>query len=127
MEQKYHKGDKVRIVHIGWPMWESENGEQVIYDSKPEYIGHEGEIVGSYDDLYPNPGREQNGPIGYTIKWPEGTIGTVAWFHEYQLEPADINTPRNLQKHYSSFTESPTGKMMIEISKKIENKIMWDK
>lgn len=70
--QQYHKGDKIRIVKVGHPLWEGDK----VYDMRPQDVGREAEIQGSYDDLYPNPDRVQNGPIGYSIKWLDtGTTG----------------------------------------------------
>jgi len=107
-------------------MWESDGeGGTKVYDAKPEAIGHVGTIVGSYDDQFPNPSREQNGPISYEIEWPEGTKLHVAWWHEYQLEPADINTPREQQEHYPDYKESNIAKELEKMVKKIETDIMW--
>jgi hypothetical protein len=142
-EQQYHRGDKVRVVNIGSPFWESENGEMKIYDRCPEAIGQVGEIVGSYNDLFPSKMKfselqkngtwgepkkaEENASVHYEIKWPEESKLHVAWWYEYQLEAADANTPREQQQHYPDYKESNMAKELIKMAEKMEMEVMWGK
>lgn len=126
-EQQYHKGDKVRVVNIGSPFWESENGEMKIYDRCPEAIGQVGEIIGSYNDLFPTSYKEGQGADCYEIKWPEGTKLHVAWWYEYQLESANINTPREQQKQYPDHNESNMVKELKKLHDDALDSIMWSK
>ncbi len=124
-EQKYHKGDQVRVVNIGSPIWEVENGTHKYYDRVPEAIGQVGTIVGSYDDLFPNKYNANTGLPHYEIEWPEGVNLYVAWWYEHQLEPADVNTPRDQQKQYPPWTESNFAKELKKTANDIREKWMW--
>lgn len=117
----YNKGDKVRVVNIGSPMWEPDStGNMLMYDSRPEAIGNVGEIEDSSDS---------QGIIKYIIKWPEEVKLHSAWWYEYQLEPEYVNTPRKQQAHYPDYKESNTAKelskCMKEIVDDIEEELMW--
>jgi len=123
MEQKYKAGDRVRICRIGWPMWEGGK----VYDSKPQDVGKLATVVGSYEDQYP---RNKNNDRYFPIPKPSYTLnidghGEVSWYHEYQMEMADTDDP--CTETYPSWLESETGKKIAQMSKDIENEIMWGK
>lgn len=114
--QKYHRGDKVRLHTVGHPMWEGDK----VYDMNPSIVGKLATVEYSYCDRF---GGEPEKKPSYCLKFEDGN--TVSWFHEYQMEPADTETP--CTERVPSATQSNTGKVMNEMWKNIENKLMWGK
>lgn len=86
--QKFKAGDRVRIVKYGHLIFSFEKGEEKAIDIRPEYVGKEATVVGSYFDLYrkgyskedPNMERDRK---QYHL---DGILGKEAWWNEGQLE-----------------------------------------
>jgi len=101
--QKFKAGDKVRIIGYGHPLFYCKEGYKKAYeedkpdnilkedesfwwvDMKPELVGKEGIVKGSYEDLYGTrhiEAREKPKPV-YSIY---GIEGKSSWYNEEQLE-----------------------------------------
>lgn len=112
--QKYQRGDRVRIHTVGHPLWES--GQ--VYDMAPQKVGKLATVMRSYYDQF---GGDKNQRPSYTLKFDDG--GQSSWYEEYQMEPEDTAEP--CKARVQSAVNSPTGKMVRKMAEDIENKLMW--
>ena len=82
MDQTFQRPNKVRIL-FGHPYWENKDGKLVTKDIRPELVGEEAVILGSYGDLYGNYDRES-----YSLMLlSDGN--SISWFSPKQLELID--------------------------------------
>ena len=83
-DQKYNKGDRVRIINYGHQIWEQSGvpGKVKVIDLSPELVGRLGTIQYSYNDEYDKVQRDR--PEQYSIKFDNGR--EVSWFTPNQLE-----------------------------------------
>ncbi|MBT7349666.1 hypothetical protein HN803_02630 [candidate division WWE3 bacterium] len=83
-DQKYNKGDRVRIINYGHQIWEQSGvpGKVKVIDLSPELVGRLGTIQYSYNDEYDKVQRDR--PEQYSIKFDNGR--EVSWFTLNQLE-----------------------------------------
>ena len=83
-DQKYNKGDRIRIINYGHQIWEQSGvpGKVKVIDLSPELVGQLGTIQYSYNDEYDKVQRDR--PEQYSIKFDNGR--EVSWFTLNQLE-----------------------------------------
>ena len=83
-DQKYNKGDRVRIINYGHQIWEQSGvpGKVKVIDLSPELVGQLGTIQYSYNDLYDS--KLRRSAEQYSIKFDNGR--EVSWFTLNQLE-----------------------------------------
>lgn len=101
MESKFKPGDRVKIVIYGHLIWInkretvkgvpvkpegviSENETTWFIDIRPELVGKEDTVRGSYNYLYGNKGQESE--MIDRQKCQYCLIDSGAWFAEFQLE-----------------------------------------
>jgi hypothetical protein len=83
-DQKYNKGDRIRIINYGHQIWEQSGvpGKVKVIDLSPELVGQLGTIQYSYNDLYDS--KLRRSAEQYSIKFDNGR--EVSWFTLNQLE-----------------------------------------
>ncbi|MBT7928819.1 hypothetical protein HN682_02715 [Candidatus Peregrinibacteria bacterium] len=83
-DQKYNKGDRIRIINYGHQIWEQSGvpGKVKVIDLSPELVGQLGTIQYSYNDLYDS--KLRRSAEQYSIKFDNGR--EVSWFTPNQLE-----------------------------------------
>lgn len=100
MQQKFQAGDKVKIL-LGAPSWSNTQGH---HDSRPEWVGKEAIVLGSYKDMYGTDNIED-----FSIQiLPERY--SVSWFTEDQLElveRAEDKTLDEIIQEVYSYTQDP--------------------
>lgn len=85
MEQKFKRGNKVKVL-VGALYWKfTEQGTVTWTDIASDQIGKEAVIIGSYSDLYSGFASEARHNHIYEIIFCE-TGNTVAWKKEIDLE-----------------------------------------
>lgn len=80
MEQRYHQGDKVKVL-VGHKIWMNEGGKIRTIDISPELVGKEAIIEYSYKERY----GEDNLLPHYSIKFIHNDA-SISWFYEVNLE-----------------------------------------